>query len=66
MHFISWFIMLGILIGGLISKQYASVLAASIGMGLCAIADGLYFIGKTHEAKADNKEGKKNEESGND
>ena len=61
MHFISWFIMIGILIGGLISKQYTSVLAASIGMGLCAIADGLYFIGK-----ANKKEDNVNEESGND
>ena len=61
MHFISWFIMIGILVGGLITKQYTSVLAASIGMGLCAIADGLYFIGKTNK-----KEDEADDESGND
>ena len=61
MHFISWFIMIGILVGGLITKQYTSVLAASIGMGLCAVADGLYYIAKTN-----NKEGANNDESGND
>lgn len=61
MHFISWFVMVGILVGGLITKQYTSVLAASIGMGLCAIADGLYFIGKTNK-----KENTNDEESGND
>ncbi len=61
MHFISWFIMLGILIGGLISNQYLSVLAASIGMGLCAIADSFWYIGK-----AFHKEDKADEESGKD
>lgn len=47
MHFISWFIMVGILIGGLISKEYMSVMGACIGMGLCSITDGLYTLSKS-------------------
>lgn len=46
MHFVSWFIMLGVLIGGLISREYMSVIGACVGMGLCSITDGIYFIGK--------------------
>lgn len=61
MHFVSWFIMLGVLIGGLISREYMSVIGACVGMGLCSITDGLYFIGKTNK-----KEDTNNEESGDD
>lgn len=46
MHFISWFIMLGILIGGLMSKEYMSVIGACVGIGLCAVADSFWYIGK--------------------
>lgn len=46
MHFISWFIMIGILIGGLISNRYDCITGVCIAMGLCSIADGLYYIGK--------------------
>lgn len=61
MHFISWFVMVGILIGGLISREYMSVMGACVGIGLCAVADSFWYIGK-----AFHKEESINEESGKD
>lgn len=60
MHIITWFTMFGLMIGGLVQHEYLAVVGACIGLGLCCIADGLYFIGKNW------KENSKNDESRND
>lgn len=57
MYIITWFTMIGLMIGGLVQHEYLAVVGACIGLGLCSIADGLYFTGRNC------KEANKNDET---
>lgn len=46
MHVVSWFVCIGILIGGLLRENNIAILGACIGVSICCICDGLYFVGK--------------------